>query len=432
MRGLLLVAALVFGVAQPASAQLMLFGVGAGSPGTSTPNPLDLKFAAGSFAKAGTGYGSLASVPGASLTTPAAFAYTSTGSLVAASANAGRYASGGLLVEQSSTNIDAHSGDITASPAGSYQGTITSPGATGPDGSSTAQQFIPNTANDLHNIYVDYTLTANTRYTYSAFVKPVAAMTHLREDVVDPSDANGYFARADVTVGGVTSSGAIGTGTYSAGYTLAGGSGWYNFAISGTVDASDTDIYVEIYGVDPSNATNDTYAGNGTDGFLVWHQQIEQLNFGTSPIRTSGTSATRPADNILVTLTPPSVPFHMDEAFTTTRAIGQARTLFDWNDGTDNNKIIETMDSTNHLVLTVINGGSSTTICTETGSPAAARSGTTTVTWDGTNWGLKLNGTSLCSAAASKPAVTAIQIGQNRALSQAMNDLIPSLTVYPN
>ena len=413
--------------------RLTLLGAGAIATGGGGPsNPLDLQFASGTFTVSGSSYGSLASVPGASVTTPSAFAYSSSGALVACSTNAGRYASGGLLVEQSSTNINTHSGDITASPAASYQGTVTSPGATGPDGSTTAQQFIPNTASDLHNIYVDYALTANTRYTYSALVKSVAAMTHVRLDAVDSSDANGYFARADITAGGVTSSGALGSETYGASYTVGAGSGWFNVAISGVVDASDTDIYVEIYGVDPSNAANDTYAGNGTDGFLVWHQQIEQLAFGTSPIRTSGSSATRAADNVSVSLTPPSTAFHMDCGFTTTRAVGQARTLFDWNDGTDSNKVILTMDSTNHLVLTVINSSSSTTIATEGGSPAAARSATATVLWTGSQWTLQVNGSTVATTTASKPAVTSIQIGQNRAMGQAMNDLITSLTVYPS
>lgn len=404
-------------------------GPDAGARGSSGTK-LDLQFASGTYAKGGLVYSSLAAIPGASVSTPAAFAYSSTGALTAVSANAGRVASGGLLVEQSSTNLNPHSGDITAAPAAAYQGTMTSPGATGPDGSTTAQLFTPNTTADLHNLYVDFTLAANTRYTYSALVKPAGSMTHVRLDAVDPTDANGYFGRADITAGGISSSGVLGGGTLNSSYTQAAASGWYNVAISGKVDASTTDVYTEIYGVDPSNAANDNYAGNGTDGVYVWHQQVEQLPFATSPIRTSGTAATRAADDVSVTASPPSGLFHIDVGFTTTRAIGQARTLFDWNDGSDNNKLTLTMDSTNHLVLTVINGGASTVIATESGSPAAARSATATIFWTGSKWALQVGGVTMGTTTAAKPAMTTVQIGQNRAKTQAMNDMITSLTIY--
>lgn len=408
----------------------MVVGPDTGARGSSATK-LDLQFASGTYAKNGLSYSSLTAIPGASVSTPAAFAYTSTGALVSKSANAGRVDTGGLLIEQASTNVNAHSGDITAAPGGSYQGTISSPGATGPDGSTTAQQFLPNTATDLHNIYADYALTANTRYTFSALVKPIASMTTVRLDAVDPSDANGYFGRANISSGGITSSGVLGSGTLNASYTVAAGSGWYNAAISGKVDASTTDIYTEIYGVNPANATNDNYAGNGTDGFYVWHQQTELLPFGTSPIRTSGTSATRAADDVSVSsVTPPSGPFHIDVGFTTTRAVGQARTLFDWNDGTDNNKLTLTMDSTNHLVLTAINGGSSTTAATEGGSPAAARTATATIYRTATQWCLSVGGASAGCTTAAAPAVTTLQVGQNRAKTQALNDLLTSLTIY--
>lgn len=384
LQGLALAALLAFSPTL-AAASVTLTGAGKAPSGGGVVNPLDLQFASGTYAKGGTSYGALTSVPGASVTTPAAFAFNSASSLVAASANAGRIGTAGLLIEESSVNVLVNTNNFTAA-AWTVTGTptVTNNFAVAPDGTTTAGRI--QTTADSQGI--KETIGSANTWTVSAYLKSNSGTvtTH-------------WYLGGDQTVNPNTT--------------------WQLLSVTGTT-SPDWNYYV----LTASGVTTDVN---------VWAPQLEQKGFTTSPIPNTASSGTgtRAADDISVaSITEPSVAFHIDCAFTTMRAVGQARTLLDWNDGTDNNKIILTMDSTNHLVLTVINGGTPTVIATEGGSPAAARSATATVTWDGTNWGLKVNGSTVATTAAAKPTVTTVQIGQNRAKSQAMNDLITSLTIY--
>lgn len=407
--------------------------LGAGKPGGVAVNPLDLQFASGTFAKNGTSSGTLAGISGATVTTPAGFADTTSGALTTFAANAGRYTNKGLLVEQASTNLLSYSTDLSNATYWTvYQVTLTSNATTAPDGTTTAAKLVPNTVNDNHLYYPTngLTVTAGGTYTTSVYAKANGySLFDMRFESNFSSDSlDGWY---DLSAGTKYNQTTFGAATLASATIEPKTSSWHRTIVTG-VDSANTLAFPIPIIVDPASNLNITFVGDNTNSIYTWGEQVEALSFATSLIQTTGSSATRALDNVAVTLTPPGVAFHMDVAFTTTRATGATRTLFDWHDGSDSNKILLQMNASNQLVLTVINAGSSTVIATEGGTPAAARSATATVTWSGTQWSLAVGGSTVATTTASKPAATAIQIGYDRAQTAAMNDYLTSLVVYPN
>lgn len=134
-------------------------------------------------------------------------------------------------------------------------GTVTANATTAPDGTTTADAFIENTATANHNIYYLTSLAVST-YTYSFFAK---ANGRTQVQVEQESGGNSRF-----TLTGAGTAVALGANTVS---IQSVGNGWYRcsttFTSTGTFG-----IYTILY----NGATS--YTGDGTSGVFLWGAQL--------------------------------------------------------------------------------------------------------------------------------------------------------------
>ena len=201
------------------------------------------------------------------------------------------YSDGGcpsLLVEPSSTNLLEYSEDFSNAAWGKIR-VSTSNGYTAPDGTQSAYSIIPSTDNNNHFISRAYSPIGEK--TLTVFAKD-NGYSGLRINTGSSADG---FAQFNLTSETVVSSG----GTYYENSDIKKiSNGWYRCFLSLSSSAQD-DFYVYV----EDNAGSSFFAGNGTDGLLLWGAQAEEQSYATSYISTSGTTETRDADTVTLDTT---------------------------------------------------------------------------------------------------------------------------------
>ncbi len=203
----------------------------------------------------------------------------------------------GLLVEGQRTNIALRSGELGNASWGKTNLTVTDNAAVAPDGTATAEKLVATSASGIHIIYQDLTVTANTQYVASFFVK---AAEYSKGIIfwAKTDNSSGGNANFDLAVGTIGSANVYGTGaSYSTGIESAG-SGWYRVWITGVADAASTTLRTRISLVDNSSAS--TFTGNDVNGIYAWGGQVEVGTFVSSPIVTTSAAVTRGSDDITI------------------------------------------------------------------------------------------------------------------------------------
>lgn len=188
-----------------------------------------------------------------------------------------------ILVEPQRTNLVSYSQEFDNAAWTKFQ--LDTSGswvnqAVAPDGTTTADKLVENTANDAHFVFgVGMTATQ----VVSVFLKyngrPVVAVGNTSQD---------HYAYFNLQTGVVVSAG---TGTISNGTIQDYGDGWYRCSCLFTYAGIS-----RVFGVVLTDNSNLIYTGDGVSGVYIWGAQREVGSTLTSYIPTSGGTVTRNAD----------------------------------------------------------------------------------------------------------------------------------------
>ncbi len=198
-----------------------------------------------------------------------------------------------LLLEPQRTNYARNNTTFAAWQATAAGDSYATAAGISPDGTNNAVKLLPNTLNAGHQFYDGLTNQASGgNFVMSCYAK-AAGLTKfaLRE-----SQSIGYYATFNLSNGTIVEAGPSVTASIQS-----MGNGWYR--CTAVVTGSNL-VCIGLVPLPSGYTSGDpigyAYAGNGTDGVLVYQPQLEvSSTYVTSPISTNGVaSATRLADSV--------------------------------------------------------------------------------------------------------------------------------------
>jgi hypothetical protein len=190
-----------------------------------------------------------------------------------------------ILVEPSATNLVAYSEAIGSNGFSKIGTTIDSNVTVSPDGTASADLLKETDASGSHFMYKDFTLSSGQAYTISVFAKRNGVDRDLRFGDGGLGWSSGFNATFDLTAGTATSGGTIENI----------GNDWYRCSVTGTTNTTTARL---IFYSTLNGATS--YQGDGESGIYLWGFQVETGSVSTSYIPTSGSTATRAADDLVI------------------------------------------------------------------------------------------------------------------------------------
>ena len=220
--------------------------------------------------------------------------------------NGSSWVSRGLLVEEQRTNNILQSQDLTLTWT-TNRGSITANATVAPDGTTTADRFVENTATGVHGpVQFAITTTNGSASTVSGFFKAGSRSVIVIRFQDNATGSNGVGAEFNLS-NGTISVAALVVGTFtspSATITNVGG-GWYRCTVTGVSTTTSCSLRVETCtttGVlSVGNFAGSIYAGDDSSYFDSWGYQIEAGSFSTSYIPTTTAAVTRSADVCQIT-----------------------------------------------------------------------------------------------------------------------------------
>lgn len=191
----------------------------------------------------------------------------------------------GYLAEGARTNLLLRSQEFDDASWTKYGATVTADAVVAPDGAATAEKLIESAANDFHYVL------QNPTYTSASYTASIYAKAAERSWVYFYTSANGGVGRrAFFNLGTGT------TGTVDSAFTASIEplpNGWYRCRITFTSTVAAPSEF--LVGVSSGDSTT-TYTGDGTSGLYLWHAQLEQADFASTPIFTTAAAVTRAGD----------------------------------------------------------------------------------------------------------------------------------------
>jgi hypothetical protein len=254
------------------------------------------------------------------------------GQMQFASANAARFdhdpvtlVPRGLMVEPAATNLLSRSSEFDNAAWGKTHVTVSAGAAVAPDGTVTADKVVPTTTNDLHRVARGSIVNA-AQVSLSVFASPAGySKVALRDQGV--AGAGAGFDLATASVISVSDADAAVSQTFVSGSRIGctltfGSAGNRNLA---------------IHVLQPSFSGGSLFApwaGNASDGVILWGAQMETGPVATSYIPTTSGTATRAKDEITVTVPAGygELIFTHDDGSTTTVPCVEGANVFDADD----------------------------------------------------------------------------------------------------
>ena len=315
----------------------------------------------------------------------------------------------GLLIEESRTNLLTYSSDFTNAAWTKAAATITTAADVAPDGTQTAQLFIPDSTSAFHYA-LGGTMTVSSTYTSSCYMK-YAGQQYGHVFLSQAGNNGGTFDLINGT--------AVITGTGNTGGMTLVGNGWYRCFVTQT---SVQLTYTRI----GTGAVNAASTGNGYSGIYIWGAQLEAGAFATSYIPTVASTVTRAADSASMTGTNFSSWYNVaqgtmyGEVVTgNTSAISGGQPYFVGAIRSDtSNAIAMGFDSVSANWNQVYVGGVNVV---NIGAPATANStNKIAFAFATNNFAVSSNGASvLTDTSGAMPTVSALYLGENRVTTKA-------------
>ena len=202
----------------------------------------------------------------------------------------------GVLVEPQSINLCLQSEDLSTTWVSGGTTTVTTNDTVAPDGNTSADKIvdIDNDSTGEVQIYQNITVTANTKYTASIFLKAdgLSFASIIAVDYDGTTDGIQFFE--------LSGSGSLGTATNLDDSSIeAYPNGWYRCSITFTQGASDTNTQFRVKVAD--SISNTIVPLDGTSSIFVWGAQLEESPIATSYIPTTTGAVTRNKDDIYLT-----------------------------------------------------------------------------------------------------------------------------------
>jgi hypothetical protein len=176
-------------------------------------------------------------------------------------------------------NLSLYSEQFDNAAWGKTASTITANATTAPNGTTTADKLVENTAVTTgHFTVVGVSVTAGQFYILSVYAK-AAERTFLQliATGVGPAGAN-------LTAGFDLTNGTAGTPSATLTSTITSvGDGWYRCSIAIPVATTTALGSLQIRLSLNSTSTPSSYTGDGTSGLFIWGAQFEQVTYQTTP-----------------------------------------------------------------------------------------------------------------------------------------------------
>jgi len=206
----------------------------------------------------------------------------------------------GLLIEERRTNYEVYSSSIhTAYTASSGTGTVIRTASTAtitPDGTSTTDAIIEDTSTNTQHTIIDAVIDTFTQstavWTHSVFVKLISGSRLFASRIYGTGNDDVYVEYNLST--GTSSDGASANNQVISHGMDEYPNGWWRCWVSFTAPGDAEGWLLGL--ADGSAAELPTYDGDGTSGVYIWGAQLEEGEFPTSYIPTSGSTVTRNKD----------------------------------------------------------------------------------------------------------------------------------------
>jgi hypothetical protein len=288
--------------------------------------------------------------------------YNAAGTLTTVAANVARFdydpvtlLPKGLLIEESRTNLLLRSEAFDNAAWTKNAGSATADQTAAPDGNSTADFFKEDNTTAQHDLVQVVTAANNQPIAFSVFGKANGRSRIRMMCDKDSGFVDRIHAEFDLTGSGAVSNAAnFGTGANAAGAIQKTPNSWFRGALTGQPSTSaGTTIRCVAYLETGSNTT--IYAGDNASGVYCWGAQIEAAAFPTSYIATAGSAVTRAADVATITRAGVTLGSVSVKGYTARGAGTQV--LWQWDDGSENNRLTLYRDSSNAIHFVVVSGG---------------------------------------------------------------------------
>jgi hypothetical protein len=173
------------------------------------------------------------------------------------------------LVQYAPHNLLTYSEQFDNAAWTKTNATVSANVTTAPDGTSTADKLVENTAAGAHSTLEGYSF-ATTTYTYSVYAK-AGERTKVR--FVAATGSGGVLVDVNLITGSVSASSAFGTGFAVVGATVTSiGTGWYRAGLIFSSTAGSGSVQAILLDASGSNS----YTGDGVSGIYIWGAQLNE------------------------------------------------------------------------------------------------------------------------------------------------------------